>query len=170
MRTYIKAISLIVVGVWIGLVAWFGFLSPATRAAQETPKRPLLTKLPPIKNCTEHIKLIKAELRMQGESQVAALEVQNEGYIGVISISVEQLANRERHSSVESGFTLDQPPQIVIPPGERMTITLGNLDAKPPIRIGGVIFTDGTEEGCQSSLKSMRELRDFHTKKEGPQK
>jgi len=106
----------------------------------------------------------------QGGSQVAALEVENEAYVGVISISVEQLVNREKHSTVESGFTPDQPPLTVIRPSETKTITLGNLGAKAPIRIGGVIFADGTEEGCGSSLKSMRELKDFHMNKGGKQK
>ena len=171
MRTYLKTtISLVAIGVCIGMVIWFGFLGRITRAAQGTPKRPILTELPKIKNCTEHIKLIKAELVYQGELQAVALEVENEAYVGVISISVEQTANRERHSVVPSGFTPDQPPEIVIAPRERMTITLGYLSPKAPIRIGGVMFTDGTEEGCDSSLKSMRELRDFHAKKEGPQK
>src|ERR1044071_4487047 len=138
MRIRFKVISLIVVGLCIGLVVWFGFLGRETRASQETPERPLLTKLPPIKNCTEHIKLISAELVDRGSAQVAVLEVENEAYVGVTSISVEQLANRERHATVPSGFTPDQPPQIVISPGEKKTITLGYLGAKTPIRIGGV--------------------------------
>ncbi|MFY9619028.1 MAG: hypothetical protein WAM70_17000 [Pyrinomonadaceae bacterium] len=166
-----KFMGCIAVGVCLGVVGWLALLRPPTGASQEkAPKRPFLTELPKIKNCTEHIKLIKAELVDRGGSQVAVLEVENEAYVGVVSISVEQLANRERHSVVPSGFTPDQPPQIVIAPGERMTITLGYLSPKAPIRIGGVIFADGTEEGCDSSLKSMRELKDFNTKKRGPQK
>lgn len=169
MRTHTKTMILVAIGVCIGSVIWFGLLGRA-QGTKDNPVHQKLSTLPPIKNCTEYIKLIKAELVYQGESQVAALEVENEAYVGVTSISVEQIANRERHSVVPSGFTPDQPPQIVIPPGERLTITLGNLAPKAPIRIGGAMFADGTEEGCESSLKSMRELKDFHTKKGGPQK
>jgi hypothetical protein len=169
MRKYVTAGS-VAIGICVGFALWFSYLAQPSKASQEKLKRPILAELPPIKNCTEHIKLIKAELVYQGDLQAAALEVQNEAYIGVISISVEQLVNRERHSIVSSGFTPDQPPQIVIPPGERKTITLGYLSPKAPIRIGGVMFADGTEEGCASSLKSMRELKDFHTKREGPEK
>jgi len=170
MRTHKSFVLFVVIGISIGFVVWLALLRPIASASQEKPaKRPLLTELPKIKNCTEHIKLIKAELVYQGELQAAALEVENEAYVGVISISVEQAIYRGRHSTVPSGFTPDQPPQIVIAPGERMTITLGNL-GQAPIRIGGVMFADGTEEGCESSLKSMRELKDFHTKKGGLQK
>ncbi|MGZ5435854.1 MAG: hypothetical protein ACXWID_04465 [Pyrinomonadaceae bacterium] len=166
-----KFMGCIAVGVCFGVVGWLALLSPATGASQEkAPKRPLLTELPKIKNCTQHIKLVKAELLMQGDSQVAALELENLAYVGVVSLSVEQLVNRERHSVVPSGFTPYEPPQNVIAPGGRITITLGNLGPKAPIRIGGAMFADGTEEGCDSSLKSMRELKDFNTKKRGPQK
>src|SRR5205807_1161801 len=168
MRTHMKTMMFVAIGVCIGSVVWFGLLGRA-QGSQDNPAHQRLSTLPPIKNCTEHIKLIKAELVYQGESQVAALEVENEAYVGVTSISIEQIVNRERHSIVPSGFTPDQPPQIVIPPGGRQTITLGNL-GKAPIRIGAVMFADGTEEGCQSSLKSIHELKDFNTKKGGPEK
>ena len=77
MRIYIKAVSLLAIGVCAGLLAWFSIFGPARSAAsQENSKRPILTKLPPIKNCLEHVKLVKAELLMWGDSQVASLEHQ----------------------------------------------------------------------------------------------
>jgi hypothetical protein len=164
-KTFIGFIAL---GVCLGVVSWLALLSPATGASQEkAPKRTFLTELPKIKNCTQHIKVVRAELLMQGDSQVAALELENEAYIGVVSISIEQIANKTKQGVVESGFTPDKPPMIVIPPGERKTITVGNLEAKSPIRIGGVMFSDGTEEGCESSLKTMRQLKDYNTQKDG---
>ena len=168
MRTQIKIVVFIACGVCIGLVIWFTLLGRTTRASQEnSSKRPALSVLPKIKSCVEHIKLVKAELVNQGDSQVAALELENQAYIGVISISLETIVNKEKRSVIESGYSPDKPPIIIIPPGERKTITLGNLGANSPIRIGAVTFADGTEEGCESSLKTMRELKDFHTKKGG---
>jgi hypothetical protein len=145
-------------------------LGPASGSSQERSNRPVLTKLPPIKNCTEHIKLIKAELRDRDGWQVAALEVENQAYVGVVSIQVEQIVNRGKNSIVETGFTPDKPPLVIIPPGERKTLTIENLGPKSPIRIGAAMFSDGTEEGCPSSLKDMRESKEFHTKREGSQK
>lgn len=155
-----KVMALVAVGVCVGVVAWFALLRPATGASQEkTQKRPVLTELPKIKNCTQHIKVVKAELLMWGDHQVAALELENEAYIGVISVSLDHISDKMKYAVVESGFTPDKPPMIVIPPGERKTITIGNLGANSPIRIGGVMFSDGTEEGCESSLKTMRESK-----------
>jgi len=169
-RRHKKFAVFVAIGVCIGLVTWFALLRPATGASQErTSRRPALTKLPEIKSCVEHVKLVKAELVNQGDSQVAVLELENQAYIGVISISVETIADKHKHSVVWSAFSPDKPPLIIIPPHEKGTMQIGNLEANSPIRIGSVMFSDGTEEGCESSLKTMREMKDFHTKKGGPQ-
>jgi len=170
MRTHIKTVMFVVIGVSLGFVIWFGLLIRASGAAQQNPKRPVLSKLPEIKSCLEHIKLVKAELVNQGDSQVAVLELENQAYIGVISISIETTGDKEKHSVVWSAFTPDKPPLIIIPPGEKGRIAIGDLSAYSPIRIGGVMFSDGTEEGCEASLKSMRKLKEFHTKKGGAQR
>lgn len=169
MRIQIKTLMLIVIGVSIGFAIWLGFLGGARGASQEKPKRPALSKLPPIKSCVEHIKLVKAELINQGDSQVASLELENQAYVGVISISLETIVDKAKYGVLESGFSPDKPPAIVIAPGERKTITIGNLGPDSPIRIGAVTFADGTEEGCESSLKRMREMKD-HDNKERPSK
>jgi hypothetical protein len=170
MRTYKKTVVFLAIGVCIGLVVWFALLGRATRASQEKSKRPALSKLPEIKSCLEHVKLVKAELVNQGDSQVAVLELENQAYVGVISISVETIVEKDKHSVVHSGFSPDKPPLIIIPPHEKGTIQIGNLAANSPIRIGSLMFSDGTEEGCASSVKTMREMKDLHTKKDGPQK
>jgi len=157
----------VAIGVCLGAAIWFGLLARGTQASQES-KQSRLSKLPEIKSCLEHIKVVKAELINQGNSQVAAVELENQAFVGVISISIETIVNREKRSVVKSGFTPDKPPMIVIPPGERKTITLGNLGANSAIRIGAVMFADGTEEGCASSLKTVRELKDHDTKKVRP--
>lgn len=169
MRPYLKFAGPVVVGICLGFVIWFGYLRPVTGASQEPSKRPLLKKLPPIKNCVDHIKIINAELKMQGDLQVASIEVENEAYIGIVSISLEQAVYRGKQSYVPTGFSPNKPPMIIIEPGARITLVLGNLESRP-LRIGGAMFSDGTEEGCESSLKDMRELKESNTKKGGSQK
>jgi len=169
MRTYKKSLVFLGIGVCLGVTAWFGFLKPAI-ASQEKPKRPGLSKLPPIKNCLQHVTVVKAELLMWGDSQVASVEVENQAYVGVVSISLEQIVDKHKNSVIETGFTADKPPLIIIPPGERKTITIGNLGANYPIRIGAVTFSDGTEEGCESALKEMRQSKEFHTRKGAKEK
>jgi hypothetical protein len=170
MRIVTRTAMFAFIGVCLGMIVWFGILKPVSGASQEKPKRPLLSKLPPIKNCTEHVKLLNAELVMWGDSQVASLEVQNEAYVGIVAISLEQTANKQKQSIEKNGFRPDGPPLVVIAPGERKKLTIGNLGDKSPIRIGGVIFSDGEEEGCGSSLKSLHQSRAYYTKKGADQK
>src|ERR1043165_2645366 len=169
MRTVTRNLMVALVGVCLGAIVWFGLLRPASGAARQGSQRPLLTKLPPIKNCVEHVKLVKAELIMQGENQAAKLEIENTAYIGVVAITVEQMANRTKESVDKTGFTADKPPAVVIEPGKTVTLELGNLDANAPIRIGAAIFSDGTEEGCEGALKSIHLTKDFQTKGGPPQ-
>jgi hypothetical protein len=170
MPTYSKTVTFVIVGAGLGLLVWFGLVGVVRGASQEKPKRTVLTALPKIKSCVEHVKLVKAELVNQGDSQVAILELENQAYVGVISISVETTVDKDKYSVVWSAFSPDREPLIVIPPGGRAPIQIGNLAENSPIQIGGVMFSDGTEEGCELSLRSMRELKDFHTKKVGSQK
>lgn len=146
----------VAIGIGIGFTIWFISLAQPSNPSQEKPNRPIVSKLPPIKNCVEHVKLVKADLIMQGENPAVALEIEDTAYIGIVSILVEQIANKTREGVTKSGFTPDKPPIVIIAPGESQTITLGNLDGSSPLRIGAAIFSDGTEEGCGSSLRTIR--------------
>lgn len=107
---------------------------------------------------------------MWGDFQVASLELQNDAPVDIVSISIEQIAQREKNATILNGFTPDAPPITVIASGQRKTLTLGNLYANSPIRIGAVLFANGEEEGCKSSLKQIHLFKDVHTKKGGQQK
>jgi hypothetical protein len=170
MKSWTKVLLFPAVGVLLGSVTWFMFLGRSTVASQEQSKRPLLSNLPPIKNCLQHVSLVKAELLMMGDSQVASLELQNDAHVDIVSISIEQIAKRQRHATNRSGYAPDTPPASVIAAGQRTTLTLGNLDANSPIRIGAAIFANGEQEGCKSSLQEIHRLKDFNTKKGGQQK
>ncbi|HKO35319.1 MAG TPA: hypothetical protein VJV21_02490 [Pyrinomonadaceae bacterium] len=170
MQTWTKIVLVCAIGVLLGSVGWFTFPGRSTVASQDKSKRPLLSKLPTIKNCLQHVTVVKAELLMRGDSQVASLELQNDAQVDIVSISIEQIAQRERHATNLTGFKPDAPPETVIASGQRKTLTLGNLDANSPIRVGGALFANGEEEGCKSSLKEIHQLKDFNTKKDVQQK
>jgi hypothetical protein len=169
MRTYKKTVMFLAIGVCIGLVVWFALFGRATRASQEQSKRPALSKLPEIKSCVDRVKLVNAELVNRGDSQVAVLELENQAYVGVISISVETILDESKYSVVKTGFSPDKEPLIIIPPREKGSIEIGNLSPNSAIQIASVMFSDGTEEGCAPSLKTMHEIKDHDTKKGGPQ-
>jgi len=168
MRKYIMTAT-VAIGICVGFTIWFISFAQPSNASQETPKQTMLSKLPPIKNCVEHVKLVKAELVMQGESQAAALELENTAYVGIVSISLDQTANKTTNGVTRSGFTPDKPPIVIIAPGEKQTITFGNLDGNSPLRIGAAIFSDGTEEGCAGSLRTIHAVKTHDIKGRPPQ-
>lgn len=170
MRTQKKLLLFSLLGISLGVSLWFGYLGRAARASQQPdrPTRPILSKLPPIKSCVEHVKLIKADLVLQGDSQVAVLGLENEAYIGVTAISVETLGGKQKYTVLESGYSPDKEPLIIIPARGKKTVTIGNLFENCRLRIASVRFSDGTEEGCEMALQTMRKLKDHDTKKGGP--
>jgi hypothetical protein len=129
---------------------------PGTRAR--------LSALPKIESCVKHVKLVNAELVDQGGSQVAVLELENQANVAVTAIAVEQwMDQRTKQAVTAGGFTPGKQPLTVIAPSKRYTIQLGNLSPIAPIRIGSASFADGTEEGCESSLESLREIKAHDT-------
>jgi hypothetical protein len=156
-------------GIAFGVSLWFCYLVGPTKASQEpqVSRRPILSKLPPIKSCVEHVKVVKAELVNQGDSQVASLELENTAYIGVTSVSIDTIVGKANAAVVKSAFSPDKEPLVIIPPGKTITMTIGNLSENSRIRIGSVLFSDGTEEGCRTSLETMRKLKESDTKKGG---
>lgn len=163
MRKYVTT-TIVAAGICVGFTIWLIYLAPPSTASKETPERPVPSKLPPIKNCVEHVKIVKAELVTQGETQVAALELENTAYVGIVSILLDQTVNKATNSVTQSGFTPDKPPLVIIAPGEKATIKFDNLDGNSPLRIGAAIFSDGTEEGCGASLKTIRAVKTHNIK------
>jgi hypothetical protein len=170
MRTQKKLQLFSLLGICLGVSLWFGYLGRAARASQQPdrPTRAVLSKVPQIKNCIEHIKLVKAQLLNQGEHQVASLELENDAYIGVTAISVETLGGKQKYTVIESGYSTDKEPLIIIPARGKKTVTIGNLFENCRLRIASVRFSDGTEEGCEMALQTMRKMKDHDTKKGEP--
>jgi hypothetical protein len=124
--------------------------------------------MPEIKSCVEHLKVVKGKLKTRDDgTQVAILELENTGYVGVTAFSVETVSGKEKHTITKSAFSPDKAPLIIIPPQAKKSIELANLSANSPIRIATVMFADGTEEGCESSLQTMRLVKDRDTRKGG---
>jgi hypothetical protein len=45
-----------------------------------------------------------------------------------------------------------------------LKIEITNINPHAPLRIGSVMFADGSEEGCKSSIESMHESKREHEK------
>jgi hypothetical protein len=163
MRTHKRIVMFVGIGVCLGLVLWFGFLAKSIRAYQAGTAR--LSKAPRIESCVQHVTLVKAELVNRGAHQEVELELRNDAYIGIVALAIETTVGKEQHKVIASGFSPDQPPVVILQPQGMKKFSIGNLSQDSPIKIASVTFSDGTEEGCEDGLKTMRQVNELNKKR-----
>ena len=120
--------------------------------------------LPLIISQVTGIEVVKATLKNPGTANpIAVLELKNKSKKAVIAVTVEIGEPEEAGGITRSGFKEgDEPPSVVMEPKATTTIELPLNNAKPgePIRVSGVMYADGSEEGETTALETM------HTQKE----
>lgn len=153
----------------LGVLVGLGLYSiGSVRATKQDPvKQDLITEVPDIKSCVTSIKVIKAKI-MQPDRANAALviELENNSDIGIVAISIESKTERETYSEIKNTFGTEVPLAVIEPHSIHIVrLPLSNIRPGALIEIGSVMYMDGTEEGCQSSLESMRESKLSHENK-----
>jgi hypothetical protein len=120
-----------------------------------------------VTSCAKQIKVIKAEIIDGGTSdEVINVQVENLSDLGIIAVSLEATRGRSSYiTTLRSSFKEDKP-QVVIKPHDIGNLTMTSPFGVVPLQIGGVMYDDGTEDGCVSSLKTLHEVKDSEKKKE----
>jgi hypothetical protein len=162
-----QKVLLILVGVIVGIAA-FSINSIGKKYAKQDPhpqQRETVTYVPEVVSCTPKVRVIKAEIT-HGETPnpVIVVEVENASEVGIIAISMESVKGNEAfENTLGSSFEGDQPPIVVIKPHEVGTLDMAmtSVFAGEPLRIGGVMYADGTEAGCERGLKTLHRARDY---------
>lgn len=162
MKTRTQKLFIILIGISVGVVV-FGITSIARRRSrqEDSPqKREIVTTLPEIVSCVKKITVVKAELAHSGTPDAAVvLELENNAEVGITAIALATTQERETYEITHSAsFNDDGVPKIVIAPHSTSTITMAVLFPHASIQIGGVLYSDGTEEGCKSSLKTLHQM------------
>ena len=114
-------------------------------------------------SCVKHIKLVKKEIRRPGPDAVLALVLENTSNAGILAIDVDTSKGRESYGITTNKFEEgDVPPEVILWPHQTITVEMpiNNLYPGAPIRIGGVLYDDGTEEGCAEPLRIIRRLKE----------
>ena len=120
---------------------------------------------PTIVSKVRSLKILKTEIK----GEFAFITIYNDTDTPVIAICIEVNDGKDA-----AGFTLglneDDEPPVVLEPYSSITeqFPLAHLrHVKPgtPIRIGGVMFADGTEEGDEDSLDTMHGQKAHHKAK-----
>lgn len=130
----------------------------AVRQQQQVPE------LPRIISRARNLEVVSATIR----EQVVFIEIRNNSDKPVIAVTVEFRDSRDAVGVNFNGFNDgDEPPTVVIEPHGTITVDLPlnharHVRAGSPIRVGGVMYADGSEDGDEATLSTMRGQREHY--------
>jgi hypothetical protein len=165
MRTRKQYVLAVLLGTSIGL-ALYAINYAQTRHVKQAPPPPKerVTSVPEVISCVKNIKVVNVKLIADVPlDESVEVEVENTGEIGIIAILLETSNGRETYGVMPSAFEEDEPAAIIEPHATyTLTIAANNITPHGPYQIGSVAYIDGTEEGCEEALKTMRGLNARH--------
>ena len=168
MRLNSKNLWLILLGILLGLSVFVLGNMHAKRVGQASnQEKEIITSVPKIVSCAKSIKVLRGEMKnAKNPDATIAVEVENTNDIAVVAISLESVKKAgEVYSVLKHSFGTAEPTVIMNPHATAtLRIEVANINPHAPLRIGSVMFADGSEEGCKSSLESMHESKREHEK------
>jgi len=123
-----------------------------------------------ITSCAKGVRVVKADIVNPGTHD-AMIELQTENLtdLDIIAISMESVRGDEAFATLERSLSSAKEQTVIIKAHQVATLSTsqgGFIDV--PLRIGLVVYADGTEEGCESSLETLHQLREHDQEKEIP--
>ena len=119
-------------------------------------------KLPKVISKVKNLEVIGVGVCREGEPTAAlAVEIYNKSDKPVTAFSVESGDEKDASGIDINGDISDDPPTAVIEPHGIRTVELPVSDIHPgkPVKVGGAIYADGTEDGEEVILRSMHDHR-----------
>ena len=137
------------------------------RASSQTPVSSQTKQTVPftqeITSCVKGVRVVKADVRYPETPDAAVeVEIENVSNLGIVAVSMESIKCPESYTTtLRSSFT-SKEPIVVIAPHKTATLTTSRSSVFPdvPLRLGSVIYADGTEEGCEDSLKTLHQVKE----------
>ncbi|HJR07720.1 MAG TPA: hypothetical protein VJ842_10700 [Pyrinomonadaceae bacterium] len=173
MHTHKQYVLAVTLGVSIGLALYAISYAQIQHANQDSPqKKEVVTSVPEVVSCVKNIKVLNKGFKDAGSpSATITVEVENTSEVDIIAISMESIKGKESYGVLTSSFESDEQ-LAVIKPHSTATLTMEVSNAFPhvPLQIGSVMYADGTQEGCASSLKNMRDSKAMHEAKKAERK
>ncbi|HEX8844025.1 MAG TPA: hypothetical protein VF791_05250 [Pyrinomonadaceae bacterium] len=142
-------------------------------ATKHVAKKQQEEHLPLIISKVRDLEAVSATIKKQGEAGAAvALEIRNKSDKAVVAVTVESGNKRDAYGINTNGFRGDEPPLVVIEPHGTITMEmpLANLIPGAPLKIAGVFYADGTEDGEEATLGTMRRQREHEKAKKSEKK
>ena len=173
MYKYKRYILAILVGMCLGVGLYAISITKAWPVNQNSPRQQVpITSPPEVVSCVKTLKVMKRTIKDGGTPHASiTVEVENTSDVGIIAVSLESKKGKNTYTVLANTFGADVP-MVVIKPHETYTLRmeLSNIFPNEPLQIGSVMYVDGTEEGCEVSLKAMRNSKTFHERQRAERK
>lgn len=162
----------LLIGISIGiLVLAYGTSLTRSNASKSLPikngqeKQPqTVATLPLIVSNVKDIEVVKATLKNKGTPDaVASIELKNKSNKAILAVSVETGRPDEAYGVTVNGFSEgDEAPEAVIQPHGFLMVEFSLYNIKPgdPIRVSGVVYADGSEDGEKTALETIHGQRE----------
>lgn len=161
MKVNMKGIKvLLLVGALVVVVATvLGVITAKNSAKQrEAAVGKQVKTLPPVSSKVQNVEVLAASLERAGAPDAtAAVEVRNNSNLDITSITLVC----GEGGVIDNGLFDPDNPRTIIAAYETKTLKM-NLSEMTPgcsLQVGGVTYSDGSEEGLQTTLESMRSVR-----------
>jgi hypothetical protein len=145
--------------------------SRAKRSSQSSIQGQQISTPPEVTSCAKGIRVVKVEILRPGSPDASvAAEIENLSDAGVVAVAMEATTPREAYMVSRTSSLTEGKPAVVLENHRTMILEmpLTNIFPDAQLKIGGVFYADGREEGCGSALETMREYRDEEKKKGKP--
>ncbi len=153
-----------VTGIVIASLIYVG----VTRSRQERETKPT-RELPAVESHIERLEIVSKKLKgKERPDTVVEIEVRNNSDKPVIAFTVESGTPEDAAGITVNGFNDgDVPPTVVIEPHGSKTVLFPLSNVKPgfPIKISGVMYEDGTQDGEEATLETVRGQKEHYKAK-----
>ena len=170
MKNRTLVLGAVVVFLIAATVVTFILLDRSAKGQQKLPKK--YSEVPKIISNVKTLEIVEANLREEGTTNAfVEIKIRNNSDKPIIALALESGDENNAAGNMLNGFHYgDEPPTIIIQPHEtyQTDFPLANVMPGFPIRIGGVMYADETEDGDEITLKSMRRKKE-HSKKHKPE-
>ena len=151
----------------VSIAAFAGSRAKFSQARQESRAD---AQSPKIVSRVKSLEVVSASVEdRDGPGATAVIEVRNNSDRAIIAIALEAGDGKDASGVSLNGFRREPPAVVLKPHGTvKMRMALSNVRPGFPIRIAGVLYADGTEEGDESALGTMRRQKEHE--KNNPKK
>lgn len=148
-------------------------VSPRLRNSGKQQQTKLAPVVPEVISKVRDLEVISTIIKREGTpSSVVAIEIRNNSDKPIIAIAIESGDAKDSSGISTEGFKSgDEPASVVLQPQGTiiMEMPVSNLLPGKPLKIAGVMYADGTEDGDEITRKTIRGHRD-KAKAQGPAK